>query len=96
MDTSHTTINRVKNFNKLSENVLYSRNSLGTHGNTVNLGMCANLCTESDACISFLYHEGDRFCRLYDRGTPDPSGSTPYTGAVLFKAGEYNSVLKYE
>ena len=73
-----------KLFRKLSENIKYNQNVLGTKNNVESSSVCGTLCSLKDGCVSFLYHNGENFCRMYDSKTPGVTGNTSYTGAVLY------------
>ena len=76
-------------FRKLDENIKYNQNVLGTKNNVESSSVCGTLCSLKRGCVSFLYHKEERFCRLYDSTAPGVTGSTSYTGAVLY--GTYTS-----
>ena len=79
---------RQKYFHKLGENELYDNNLLETGHFAASTAICEMECVMSNACSSFLYHNDQKFCQMYNSSTPGTTGSTNYIGAVLYAATE--------
>ena len=88
---SEATKVRQKYFHKLSENELYDNNLLETGQFAASTAICEMMCVMCNACSSFLYHNDQKFCQMYNSTTPGTTGSTNYIGAVLYAATEPHS-----